>query len=47
MIIAMGSVLVMKVVVDKIVDVIAMGNGVMSALRVMPVFLFVALAPVI
>jgi hypothetical protein len=43
MIIAMGPVLVMKVIPDNIVYVIAVGNGVMSALRVMAVLLFVAL----
>jgi hypothetical protein len=47
MVIAMGAVLVMKVVADNIVDVIAMGHGVVSALRVMPVFLFVALTRMI
>lgn len=47
MMITMGPVLVMKVITDNIVNVIAVGNGVMSALRVMAVLLFVALTHVI
>lgn len=47
MVVAMTAVLVMKVVVHNIVDVIAVRNGVMSALHVMAVLLFVALTSVI
>jgi hypothetical protein len=47
MVVAMTAVLVMQMAGNDIVHVIAMGDGVMSALRVMAVYLFVAFARVI